>query len=117
MNVSGLPEEIRPSPFIEVQNNELLKKWVSEKLFLGEAHHYSISLGKDTYLIGLTGFNVDSRINISNRLEDGNLNLGLEVPINVGNNAFSGSINIQANDEKVANFEGIVKVKSKHFIS
>ncbi len=64
-------------------------------------------------LIGLNGFDFDSLPAVTNRLESGNLKLGLKgVPITMGR-VFSGKVSIEADDERITVFDGNVTVNVK----
>jgi hypothetical protein len=64
-------------------------------------------------LMGLAGIDLDKLPKITNTLEGGNLSLGLkDVPITLGR-AFTGTISIAANDEKITTFTGRANVKVK----
>jgi hypothetical protein len=60
-------------------------------------------------LIGLNGFDFDRLPRLTNSIEAGNLRLGLKgVKITLGS-AFTGSISLEADDQKITSFEGNAK--------
>ncbi len=63
--------------------------------------------------LGLTGFSFESKVKPVNKLEGGSLEFGLEDVSIVLGGAFSGSITIVADDEKINKFSGLANIRVK----
>ncbi len=99
----AVPQDLRPTLILLVG----AESKVDGYLGLGSGKKLTGSLlSKTPELLGLVGFELPGPPKIPNRIKGGSLYLGpFTLPVRLGG-AFSGSLTIEATDERVATFEG-----------